>query len=258
MGDITGGLADKGVVITGGGTGIGRATAHQFAAEGAQVLVVGRTAARLEETAAAHSSISAFAVDGAAADGPERIVEAAVQRLGRIDVLVNNAAITRPAALGTIYRRTAEEQIATNLLAPIFLAQAALPHLAAVRGTIVNVSSNPPWGGWPDNSVYGSTKVALDFLTATWAVELAPKGVRVVSVAPGITATPVLAHAGFTQEQIAAAGEGLIERIPLGRIAQPGEIAWWIVTVARPEAGYLTGTVVRVDGGLSVAAGQKA
>ncbi|MBB5780876.1 SDR family NAD(P)-dependent oxidoreductase [Nonomuraea jabiensis] len=257
MGDISGSLEGKCVVITGGGTGIGRATAHRFAAEGAQVLVTGRTAARLEEAAAAYPSISAFAADGAAADGPERIVEAAVRRLGRIDVLVNNAAITRPAALGTIDRRTAEEQIATNLLAPLFLAQAALPHLASARGTIVNVSSNPPSYGWPDNSVYGSTKVALDFLTATWAVELAPKGVRVVSVAPGITATPVMAHAGFTREQIAALGEGLTERIPLGRIAQPGEIAWWIVNVARPEAGYLTGTVVRVDGGLSVAAGQR-
>ncbi|MET7334525.1 SDR family oxidoreductase [Nonomuraea sp. NPDC005650] len=255
MGDIPGSLDGKGVVITGGGTGIGRATAHQFAAEGAQVLVVGRTAARLEETAVVHPSISAFAADGAAADGPERIVEAALQQLGRIDVLVNNAAITRPAALGTIDRRTAEEQLATNLLTPVFLAQAALPHLTAAKGTIVNVSSNPPSYGWPDNSIYGSTKVALDFLTATWAVELAPKGVRVVSVAPGITATPVLTHAGFTQEQIAALGEGLIERIPLGRIAQPSEIAWWIVNVARPEAGYLTGTVVRVDGGLSVAAG---
>ncbi|GAA3184787.1 SDR family NAD(P)-dependent oxidoreductase [Nonomuraea roseoviolacea] len=250
------GFAGKGVVITGAGTGIGRATAHRFAAEGARVLVVGRTAARLEETAAAHSSISVFAADGAAADGPERIVEAAMRRLGRIDVLVNNAAITRPAALGAIDRRTAEEQIATNLLAPLFLAQAALPHLASAQGTIVNVSSNPPWGGWPDNSVYGSTKVALDFLTATWAVELAPKGVRVVSVAPGITATPVLAHAGYTPEQIAAAGEGLVGRIPLGRVAQPAEIAWWIVNVTRPEAAYLTGTVVRVDGGLSVAAGQ--
>ncbi|MEV4806939.1 SDR family oxidoreductase [Nonomuraea sp. NPDC049421] len=251
-------LAGKGVVITGGGTGIGRATAHLFAAEGARVLVVGRTAARLEETAAAHSSISTFAADGAAPDGPERIVEAATARLGRIDVLVNNAAITRPAALGAIDRRTAEDQIATNLLAPIFLAQAALPHLAATEGTIVNVSSNPSSIGWPEGSVYGSTKVALDFLTATWAVELAPKGIRVVSVAPGITATPVLAHAGYTQEQIAAAGASLTGRIPLGRIARPAEIAWWIVNVARPEAAYLTGTVIRVDGGLSVAAGQQA
>ena len=254
MGDTSRGLAGKGVVITGGGTGIGRATAHQFAAEGAQVLIVGRTAARLEEAAADYPSITTFATDGAAADGPERIVEAAMERLGRIDVLVNNAAITRPAPLGAIDRRTAEEQIATNLLAPLFLAQTALPHLAAAEGTIVNVSSNPPFYGWPDNSVYGSTKVALDFLTATWAVELAPRGVRVVSVAPGITATPVLAHAGFTPEQIATQGAGLAARIPLGRIAQPGEIAWWIMNVTRPEAAYLTGTVIRVDGGLSVAA----
>lgn len=248
-------LAGKGVIVTGGGTGIGRATAHLFAAEGARVLVVGRTTARLEGTAAAHPSISVFAADGTAADGPERIVEAAVRQFGRIDVLVNNAAIIRPAVLGSIDRRTAEEEIATNLLAPLFLAQTALPHLAATKGTIVNVSSNPPGIGWPGNSVYGSTKVALDFLTATWAVELGSRGVRVMSVAPGITDTPVLTHAGFTEEQIAASGERLVRRIPLGRIAQPDEVARWIVNMARAEAGYLTGTVVRVDGGLSVSAG---
>ncbi|MFF0578781.1 SDR family NAD(P)-dependent oxidoreductase [Streptosporangium saharense] len=255
MGDYSDSLAGKGVIVTGGGTGIGRATAHLFAAEGARVLVVGRTTARLEETAAADPLISVFAADGAAADGPERIVEAAVRQLGRIDVLVNNAAIIRPAVLGSIDRRTAEEEIATNLLASLFLAQAALPHLTAAKGTIVNVSSNPPGIGWPGNSVYGSTKVALDFLTATWAVELGSRGVRVMSVAPGITDTPVLTHAGFTEEQIAASGEQLVRRIPLGRIAQPDEVARWIVNMARAEAGYLTGTVVRVDGGLSAFAG---
>jgi NAD(P)-dependent dehydrogenase (short-subunit alcohol dehydrogenase family) len=93
--------------------------------------------------------------------------------------------------------------------------------------------------------------VALDFLTHTWAVELAPRGIRVVSVAPGVTATPVLSHAGFSDEQMAAAGKELRARIPLGRIARPEEIAWWIVNAARPEASYLTGAVIRVDGGLS-------
>lgn len=132
----------------------------------------------------------------------------------------------------------------------MFLAQQALHHLES-GSTVVNITSNPPHYGWPDNSVYGSTKVALDFLTHTWAVELAQRGIRVLSVAPGITATPVLSHAGLSAEQIAAAGEELRARIPLGRIAQPEEIAWWIVNATRPEASYLTGTIIRVDGGLS-------
>ncbi|WP_181789309.1 SDR family NAD(P)-dependent oxidoreductase [Streptomyces phytophilus] len=240
------------MLITGGGTGIGRATARLFAAAGAEVLIVGRTAERLAETAAPHPRIRTYVADVAEPDAPAGIVAAALEAFGRIDVLVNNAAITRPAPLGAIDRQVATEQIATNLLAPVFLTQHALPHLED-GGTVVNVTSNPPHYGWPDNSVYGSTKVALDFLTHTWAVELAGHGIRVVSVAPGITATPVLAHAGFSDEQIAAAGTKLRARIPLGRIAEPQDIAWWIVNAARPEARYLTGTIIRVDGGLGAA-----
>ncbi|MGO4747769.1 SDR family NAD(P)-dependent oxidoreductase [Streptomyces sp. 2MCAF27] len=240
------------MLITGGGTGIGRAAAQQFAASGAEVLIVGRTAESLAETAEEHSRIRTFVADVAEPNAPADIVAAAVEAFGRIDVLVNNAAITRPAPLGAIDRKVAGEQLATNLLAPVFLTQHALPHLAA-GGAVVNVTSNPPHYGWADNSIYGATKVALDFLTHTWAVELAPRGIRVLSVAPGITATPVLSHAGFSDEQIASAGKELRARIPLGRIAQPQEIAWWIVNATRPEAAYLTGTVIRVDGGLSAA-----
>ncbi|MCX0275165.1 SDR family oxidoreductase [Nocardia zapadnayensis] len=245
-------LHGRAVLITGGGSGIGRATARQFAAAGADVLIVGRSAARLAETADEHPRIRAFVADVTESNAAAGIVTAGLEAFGRIDVLINNAAITRPAPLGAIDRRVAEEQLATNLLAPIFLTQHALPHLRP-GATIVNVTSNPPYYGWPNNSVYGSTKVALDFLTHTWAVELAQQGIRVVSVAPGITATPVLTHAGLSEEQIAAAGQELRARIPLGRIAEPNEIAWWIVNATRPEAGYLTGAVIRIDGGLSAA-----
>lgn len=252
--DETNALHGRAVLITGGGTGIGRATARQFAASGAEVLIVGRTAESLAETAEEHSRVRTFVADIAEPNAPADIVAAAVEAFGRsrIDVLVNNAAITRPAPLGAIDRKVAGEQLATNLLAPVFLTQHALPHLEA-GGAVVNVTSNPPHYGWANNSIYGATKVALDFLTHTWAVELAPRGIRVLSVAPGITATPVLSHAGFSDEQIASAGKELRARIPLGRIAQPEEIAWWIVNATRPEAAYLTGTVIRVDGGLSAA-----
>jgi C-7 ketoreductase len=133
------------------------------------------------------------------------------------------------------------------------LAQAALPRLEDGGGTIVNITANGPGRAFPSNSVYGSTKVALDFLTHTWAVELSPRNIRVVSVAPGITQTPVLTHAGFTPEEIAASRDEILARVPLGRAARPEEIAWWIVNVARPEAGYLTGSVIRVDGGINIA-----
>jgi NAD(P)-dependent dehydrogenase (short-subunit alcohol dehydrogenase family) len=246
-------FAGRAVIVTGGGSGIGRAAARRFAEAGAEVLVVGRTLCRLQETAAGHPGIRPFTADLAAPDGPARVVEHAAEVFGRVDVLVNNAAITRPALLGEIDAEAARQQIATNLLAPLALAQEALPSLRETRGVIVNVSSNPPLRGWPRNSVYGATKVALDFLTRTWAVELGPSGVRVVSIAPGATDTPVLLNAGLTPEEIATRERSGLARIPLGRRARPEEIAWWIVTVAGPDAGYVTGAVLRVDGGVAVA-----
>lgn len=236
------------VVVTGGGSGIGRATARAFAAAGADVLIVGRTAGRLAETAEGHPRIRHLVADLVDPDVPEEIVSAALGTSGRIDVLVNNAAVTWRARLGEIERPQAERQVATNLLGPLFLAQCAVPHMPD-GATIVNVSSNPSTRGWPANSVYGSTKVGLDFLTLTWAVELAPRGIRVVSVAPGPTTTPALAEvrAPLPPEQ-----RDDYSRVPLGRPARPEEIAWWLLQVTRPEAGYLTGAVLRIDGGLSV------
>jgi C-7 ketoreductase len=237
------------VIVTGGGTGIGRATARLFAAGHANVLVVGRTASRLVETAAGWPTIRHLVADVTAAEAPEQIVGTALDVFGRIDVLVNNAAITRPARLGEIDRDRAQQQIATNLLAPVLITQEAAPHLPR-GGVIVNITSNPPTRGWPANSVYGSSKVALDFLTCTWAVELAPRGIRVISIAPGVTDTPVLVHADLTPEQVAAKRN--YDRIPLGRPARPEEIAWWIVRTTQPEASYCTGAVLRVDGGVGV------
>ncbi|WP_020669429.1 SDR family NAD(P)-dependent oxidoreductase [Amycolatopsis nigrescens] len=246
-------FAGKTVIVTGAGTGIGRTTAWLFAEQGADVLAVGRTESRLRETAAAHPAIRTFAADVAAETAPAAIVRAALESSGRIDVLVNNAGIVRKAPLGGIDRASTAEQLGTNLTGPLFLTQEALPWLAEARGAVVNISSNPPDRGLPDNSVYGSTKVALDFLTRTWAVELGGRGIRVVSVAPGITRTPIMQHAGYQEAELVELGAALERQIPLGKLAQPEEIAWWIVQVARPEASYLTGAVLRVDGGLTVA-----
>jgi meso-butanediol dehydrogenase / (S,S)-butanediol dehydrogenase / diacetyl reductase len=237
------------VIVTGGGTGIGRATARLFAAEGADVLIVGRRAEQLAESAAGQPRIRTLVADITGVDAPTTVVATALRRFGRIDVLVNNAGIIRPARLGDIDRDQAVQQLSTNLLAPLLLAQEVIGHLRS-GGLIVNITSNPPDRGWPTNSVYGSTKVGLDFLTRTWAVELAPRGIRVISVAPGVTETPIFDSADLTAEQLEA--KRRYDRIPLGRSAQPEEIAWWIVNASRPEASYLTGAVLRVDGGISI------
>nr|BFF02989.1 SDR family oxidoreductase [Streptoalloteichus tenebrarius] len=217
------------------------------------MLALGRRAAKLTETARGRQGIRPFAVDITEPGAPEAVAERALAEFGRIDVLVNNAAVVVRSPLGRIDPEQARQQVATNLMAPMFLAQSCLEPLRAARGTIVNVSTAGAVRGWPGNSVYGATKAGLDFLTRTWAVELAPHGVRVVSVAPGPIETEIAENAGFSEERIAELRRTQRARVPMGRIGQPEEVAWWVVNLARPHSGFTTGVVVAVDGGASVA-----
>lgn len=237
------------VIITGGGSGLGRAVAHLFATENADVLVVGRTPSRLAETAKGRPTIRTYTADIIQPDTHAKIVTTALNTFGRIDVLVNNAAVTLPAKLGDIDRDEAYLQISTNLVAPLLLSQEVVKHMGP-GSVIINITSNPAERGWPTNSVYGCTKVGLDFLTRTWAVELAPRGIRVISIAPGVTETPMLDNPKLTPEEIEQKRKN--RRIPIGRTAKPEEIAWWVVTATKPAASYMTGAVVRVDGGVSI------
>lgn len=245
----------KAVVVTGGGTGIGAATARAFADDGAHVLVVGRGEANLKETAdAPHSRIRVLAADISRPETPELVVQTALKEFGRLDVLVNNAAVTSFTGLEGLDRDTVGAHLGTNLLAPVFLTQRALDALEATGGVVVNVSSAGSLGlrAWPDNSVYGMAKVAMDFLTRTWAVELAPRGIRSVGIAPGVVDTGVGVRAGMPQEAYDGFLAQMAERIPAGRVGRPDDIAWWIVQLTRPEASYANGTVLAVDGALSV------
>lgn len=246
--------APRTVIVTGAGTGIGRATAHAFAAEGANVLVVGRRAAPLTETAAkAVDRISPLVVDLTADDGPETVVRTALDRYGRVDVLINNAAVVDTESLRTYTRTSVEPQLATNLLAPVLLTQAALPALEAGGGVVVNVTTSVDRRAWPGNSLYAAGKAALEVLTRSWAVELAPHGIRVVAVAPGAIETPIGDHAGYTAEQQAAIRQWQIGHTPLGRVGRPEEVAWAITQLASPRASFITGVILPVDGGAVVA-----
>ncbi|MFD7644780.1 SDR family NAD(P)-dependent oxidoreductase [Kitasatospora sp. NPDC059795] len=239
------------VLVTGAGSGIGRATARAFAEQGARVVAVGRGRARLEATADQRKGIDVLVGDVAVDGGPERIVAAVAERYGRLDVLVNNAAVVRSSPLGQLRREAVAEQLATNLVGPAMLTCAALPLLAAARGVVVNVSTSIGQRGWPGSSVYAATKAGLDTLTRSWAVELAPQGVRVVAVAPGAIETPIVRDLG--PEQLAALRAWQLAHTPAGRIGRPREVAWAITQLADSAAEFVTGVVLPVDGGAVVA-----
>lgn len=243
----------RGVIITGGGTGIGRAMARAYASNHS-VLVVGRTESTLRETADGYDNIHVFVADITSRGSAELVVEEAKHVLGRIDILINNAGIAVPAPLAGIDRGSAENQVETNLLAPIYLTQAALDALAETGGTIVNISSSGSSGGraWPGFSVYGATKNALEFLTRTWGVELAPRRIRVVAIASGVVASGMGTRMGSSHEQYEEFLAGIAARTPSGRVGQPDELAWWALQLTAPEAEFATGSVVVVDGGLSL------
>ncbi|WSG10353.1 SDR family oxidoreductase [Micromonospora sp. NBC_01739] len=150
------------------------------------MLVVGRSEETLAQTAAGHDTIVTLAVDITRPNAPNSVVDTALGAFGRVDVLVNNAAVGEFGGLADVGPAMVGAQIDTNLLAPVFLTQRALDALAESSGTVVNVGTAGSLGlrPWADNAIYGASKAALDFLTRSWAVELAPRGIRVVSVHP--------------------------------------------------------------------------
>ena len=245
---------EKVIVLTGGTSGIGRAAAIRLANQGDKVLVTGRRAGPLDETIAEHPNIEGIVADAASTDDARRTIAKAMDLWGRIDALVNNAGSGAILPLADTTADRIMDILSVNVLGPSLLASAALPHLKARRGTIINVSSTFGHRPAAGLSHYAASKAALEHLTRCWALELAPFGIRVNAVAAGPTESGALTGMmGLTQEQAAAVKEQERARIPLGRRGVPDDVAEWIVRLAGSASEWMTGQVVAIDGGLGLA-----
>jgi NAD(P)-dependent dehydrogenase (short-subunit alcohol dehydrogenase family) len=241
------------VVVTGASSGIGRAAAVRFGREGAAILAVGRKASALADVAQAVAAAGGrcvpFEADVTAPDAPDAIVTKARETLGGLTTIVNAAGIIATGTIENTSDAAWDEMLDINLRAPFRLMRAAAPLLVASKGSVVNVSSVTGLRAFPGVLAYCVSKAGMDQLTRCAALEMAPHGVRVNAVNPGVTISNLHRRSGMTEEAYAAFLERSKETHPLGRAGNPEEIADLIWFLASDQSGWITGETISIDGG---------
>ena len=246
MTDLTGKVA----IVTGASKGIGAGIAKTLAAAGAAVVVnysSDKQGADKVVAAIEQSNGNAVAVQGnvSLAADVERLFAEAKKAYGRVDVLVNNAGVFAFMPLEAITEDEFHRQFNTNVFGTILTTQAAAKHFGAGGGSIVNLTTIASVSAMPTSSVYSASKSAVDTLTRIFAVELAPKKIRVNAVAPGMTETEGFAAMGMPDEM----KDAMSASIPLGRMGQPNDIAQSVLFLASDDSSWVTGERLTASGG---------
>ncbi len=250
---ITWDFSGRNTIVTGATSGIGHETARLVAEAGGVVTATGRSEKALTELAAAvegaAGELRPVAGDLTDGDFRERLIEEAVGAGGKLDLLVNAAGIIGSADWQTTTLEEWDTMMDINLRSLFALSQEAIPHLIESRGAIVNVSSVTGIRAFPGVLAYCVSKAGVDQLTRCLALELAPHGVRVNAVEPGVTVTNLHRRAGMDEEAYRNFLEHSRTTHPLGRVGQPEEVADLIAFLASDRSGWITGETIAIDGG---------
>ena len=244
-------LKGKRALITGGTSGIGLETAHQFLSEGARIAITGKNPATLE---AARKELGRGVLvipsDSADVAAQKDVAETIRQGFGGLDILFVNAGIAELKAIEQWDEAAFDRSFAINVKGPYFLVQALLPVFANPASIVINASVNAHIG-MPNTSVYGATKAALLSLTRTLSGELISRGIRVNAVSPGPISTPLYGKLGLSAADLQSVGASIQSQVPAGRFGKPSEIAQAIVFLASDESAFTVGSELLIDGGMS-------
>jgi NAD(P)-dependent dehydrogenase (short-subunit alcohol dehydrogenase family) len=242
-------LAGKNAIITGGGSGIGKAIAMAFVREGAKVVIAGRDCEKLERAAAEiGGDCLAVSADVSSAKGTETLVSAAIDKFKRIDILVNNAAVLLPGTAESLTEEDFDQTFDINVRGLWLVTRAVLPHMRdAAGGSIVNIGSVLSLVGARNRVAYSASKGAVAAMTKAMALDHAAENIRVNCICPGIVETEMVAKFS-TDESVRRQRVALH---PMGCFGQPQDIANAAVFLASDESGWTTGSVLTIDGGYS-------